>query len=73
MTGLTASQMQALAMNDGDLDSTLADGLGNPYLGYQPPFAFSLPVQLLVTGITLTLLVVLLCCLLCELKCSFLN
>lgn len=58
--------LQALAMNDGVIDPTLTEGLANPYLGYRPQFAFSLPVQLLVTGITLTLLVVLLCCLLCA-------
>lgn len=65
MSGL--GHLQALAMSDGNIDPTLNEGLANPYLVYQPSFAFSLPVQLLVTGITLTLLVVLLCCLLCKL------
>ncbi|TXT08867.1 hypothetical protein VHUM_02995 [Vanrija humicola] len=32
----------------------------DPYLQYQPAFSYSLPIQLLVSGITLTLLVVLL-------------
>jgi hypothetical protein len=32
----------------------------DPYLAYRPSFAYSLPVQLLIQGITLTLLVVLL-------------
>lgn len=64
-----SGHLQALAMNDGGIDPTLTEGLANPYLVYQPSFAFSLSVQLLVTGITLTLLVVLLCCLLCELSC----
>lgn len=38
----------------------------DPYLQYQPAFAYTLPIQLLVSGITLTLLVVLLIHLLCE-------
>jgi hypothetical protein len=39
---------------------------GDPYLAYQPAFAYTLPVQLLVNGVTLTLLVVLLIHLLCA-------
>lgn len=39
----------------------------DPYLQYQPAFSYSLPIQLLVSGITLTLLVVLLIHLLCAL------
>lgn len=39
----------------------------DPYLQYQPAFAYSLPIQLFVNGITLTLLAVLLMHLLCEL------
>jgi len=38
----------------------------DPYLQYQPAFTYSLPIQILVSGITLTLLVVLLIHLLCE-------
>ncbi len=38
----------------------------DPYLQYQPAFAYTLPSQLLVTGVTLTLLGVLLIHLLCE-------
>ena len=38
----------------------------DPYLAYQPAFSKSLPVQLFVNGVTLTLLVVLLFHLLCE-------
>ena len=38
----------------------------DPYLAYQPAFSKSLPVQLFVNGITITLLVVLLFHLLCE-------
>lgn len=38
----------------------------DPYLEYQPPFAYSLPIQLVVNGITVTLLAVLLMHLLCE-------
>ena len=34
--------------------------MADPYLDYRPSFAYSLPVQLLIQGITLTLLVVLL-------------
>jgi len=39
---------------------------GDPYLEYQPAFAYSLPIQLFVGGITLTLLAVLLMHLLCK-------
>ena len=39
---------------------------GDPYLAYQPAFSKSLPVQLFVNGITITLLIVLLFHLLCE-------
>lgn len=42
-------------------------GNPDPYLAYQPAYAFTLPIQLLVTGITVTLLVVLLIHLLCML------
>ena len=38
----------------------------DPYLAYQPPFAYSLPIQLFIYGITLTLLAVLLIHLLCK-------
>jgi hypothetical protein len=38
----------------------------DPYLEYQPAFAYSLPIQLFVHGITITLLSVLLMHLLCE-------
>lgn len=38
----------------------------DPYLQFQPAFTYSLPIQILVSGITLTLLVVLLIHLLCE-------
>ena len=38
----------------------------DPYLQYQPAFAYTLPIQLFVNGITLTLLAVLLMHLLCE-------
>jgi len=38
----------------------------DPYLDYQPAFAYSLPIQLFVGGITLTLLAVLLMHLLCK-------
>lgn len=37
----------------------------DPYLAYQPAFAYTLPIQLLVNGMTLTLLCVLLLHLLC--------
>lgn len=39
----------------------------DPYLEYQPAFAYTLPIQLFVNGITLTLLAVLLMHLLCKL------
>ncbi|WVQ79711.1 hypothetical protein IAT38_001811 [Cryptococcus sp. DSM 104549] len=42
---------------DGIMDSVLAV---DPYLQYQPAFSYTLPIQLLVNGITLTLLCVLL-------------
>lgn len=38
----------------------------DPYLDFQPAFSYSLPIQLFVGGITLTLLAVLLMHLLCE-------
>lgn len=38
----------------------------DPYLEYQPAFAYSLPIQLFVNGITITLLAVLLMHLLCT-------
>jgi hypothetical protein len=38
----------------------------DPYLDYQPAFAYALPIQLFVGGITLTLLAVLLMHLLCT-------
>jgi hypothetical protein len=38
----------------------------DPYLAYQPAFAYTLPIQLLVAGITVTLLCVLLIHLLCA-------
>ena len=38
----------------------------DPYLAYQPAFAFTLPIQLFVNGITLTLLCVLMIHLICE-------
>lgn len=38
----------------------------DPYLEFQPTFAYTLPIQILVTGMTLTLLVILLIHLLCE-------
>lgn len=38
----------------------------DPYLQFQPGFATTLPIQILLTGITLTLLVILLIHLLCE-------
>jgi hypothetical protein len=38
----------------------------DPYLQYQPAFAYTLPIQLLVNGITVTLLCVLLIHLLCK-------
>ncbi len=38
----------------------------DPYLEFQPAFAYSLPIQILLTGITLTLLVILLIHLLCT-------
>lgn len=40
--------------------------MADPYLAYQPAFAYSLPIQLFVSGITVTLLVVLLIHLLCA-------
>jgi hypothetical protein len=39
----------------------------DPYLAYQPAFAYTLPIQLFVNGITVTLLVVLCIHLACEL------
>lgn len=39
----------------------------DPYLAYQPSFAYTLPVQLVVSGITLTLL----CVLLIHIVCTF--
>ena len=41
----------------------------DPYLAYQPAFAYALPIQLFVNGITLTLL----CVLLIHLACKSLN
>jgi hypothetical protein len=38
----------------------------DPYLAYQPAFAYTLPIQLFVNGITVTLLVVLCIHLLCQ-------
>lgn len=38
----------------------------DPYLAFQPPFSYTLPIQLLVSGITLTLLCVLAIHLICE-------
>lgn len=43
-----------------DDDLPLNDNTTNPYLMYQPPFAYSLPSQMLVNGIVLTLCTVLL-------------
>lgn len=42
------------------LPSAAPHRMADPYLTYRPSFAYSLPVQLLIQGITLTLLVVLL-------------
>jgi hypothetical protein len=38
----------------------------DPYLQYQPAFAYTLPIQLFVNGITITLLLVLFMHLACE-------
>ena len=46
--------------------SSVVEFANDPYLQYQPAFAYTLPVQLLCAGITLTLLVVLGIHLLCE-------
>lgn len=65
---------QAATMNDSVFNDTASDaaiaalamGGNDPYLQYQPAFAYTLPIQILVSGITLTLLVMLLIHLLCE-------
>lgn len=38
----------------------------DPYLAFQPPFSYTLPIQLLVSGVTLTLLCVLAIHLICK-------
>lgn len=48
------------------MDNTTQFSGGDPYLQFQPTFAFTFPIQLLLSGITLTLLVMLLIHLLCE-------
>ena len=48
--------------------SSVVEFANDPYLQYQPAFAYTLPVQLLCAGITLTLLVVLGIHLLCKLE-----
>jgi ABC-type lipoprotein release transport system permease subunit len=51
-----------------DANVTLSGNVfdADPYLAYQPAFAYTLPIQLLVAGITVTLLCVLLIHLLCT-------
>ena len=53
------------ARMDGLMDQIFSE---DPYLAFQPPFAYTLPIQLLVSGITLTLLCVLAIHLICELR-----
>jgi hypothetical protein len=48
---------------DGLMDQIFSE---DPYLAFQPAFAYTLPIQLLVSGITLTLLCVLAIHLICE-------
>lgn len=48
---------------DGLLDQIFSE---DPYLAFQPAFSYTLPIQLLVSGITLTLLCVLAIHLICE-------
>lgn len=48
---------------DGLMDQIFSE---DPYLAFQPPFAYTLPIQLLVSGITLTLLCVLAIHLICT-------
>jgi hypothetical protein len=48
------------------VSSSIVNFPNDPYLQYQPAFAYTLPVQLLCAGVTLTLLVVLGIHLLCE-------
>lgn len=48
---------------DGLLDQIFSE---DPYLAFQPAFAYTLPIQLLVSGITLTLLCVLAIHLICK-------
>jgi hypothetical protein len=47
---------------DGLMDQIFSE---DPYLAFQPAFAYTLPIQLLVSGITLTLLCVLAIHLIC--------
>lgn len=56
---------------DSTWDPATVEVVGNifaddPYLAYQPAFAYTLPIQLIVNGMTLTLLCVLLLHLLCT-------
>jgi len=48
---------------DGLMDQIFSE---DPYLAFQPAFAYTLPIQLLVSGITLTLLCVLAIHLICT-------
>ena len=48
---------------DGLMDQIFSE---DPYLSFQPAFAYTLPIQLLVSGITLTLLCVLAIHLICT-------